>query len=66
MRVFLGFSNTVKYLSFETGVVSKIWATVLETEPPPPTCGDEGGVSLMPSGVGDPMVSSKSIDGGLG
>ena len=56
----------MKYLSFETGVVSKIWATVLETEPPPPTCGDEGGVSLMPSGVGDPMVSSKSIDGGLG
>ena len=47
------------YLSL--GVVdSKIWVE------PWPTCGDEGGVSLMPSGVGDPRVSSKSIDGGLG
>ena len=47
------------YLSFDNGeLVSRM------CEPgPPPTCGEDGGVSLpMPSGVGDPIVSSKSIE----
>ena len=54
------------HLSFD-GVVSKICEAVEAMEPPPPpTCGEDGGVNLMPSGVGDPIVSSKSIECGLG
>lgn len=38
---------------------SKTWA------PPLPTCGDEGGVSFMPSALGgEPMVSSNSMEVG--